>query len=70
MPSIAIRPLSNGRAILIVIVVSLLGLLARPVSASVPTVKLRGTSSVRDADNPARHAYHLQTTITFGSTSA
>jgi hypothetical protein len=38
--------------------------------AAVPTVKLRGTSSVRDADNPARHPYHVQAVLTFGANSA
>ena len=39
-------------------------------TAAVPTVKLRGTSKVRDADNPARHAFHVQMTLTFGAASA
>lgn len=39
-------------------------------TAAVPTVKLRGTSSVRDADNPARHAFHVQMTLTMNATSA
>jgi hypothetical protein len=56
-----------------VAIMALALLAASPASragAAVPVVKLRGTSSVRDADNPARHAYHVQIELTFGTSSA
>jgi hypothetical protein len=65
------RAFDRGSWPTILVLASITALCAPTMSATaaVPTVKLRGTSSVRDADNPARHAYHLMTRLNFAASS-